>query len=355
MENYMLHLPAGFPQSARKYPLFIGLPGSGWIAHKISYSRGAENKDSWISVTPILEGRDWQIQFLNEYLDELLKILPADPDRVYVSGHSLGAMATWNWATSYPERFAAIFPEDGFGQPYRAARLKYVPAWAIHGERDDVILPGLAEEMVSAVRSAGGTALYSLLKGAPHNIPPWFNSQPVTDWCLEHIRSHKPPPADPRSSLGLKGDGFSAWSITDRPAEMYWTSEPQRSDRIAARAGGAAAANLFAKAETGGAIVDSPIRYVFDPAGHSTTLWLAVPLTLQPSSNNDPSIVKLPARQVVRFCFAGSPDQAAAKLKQIQTQLGPGKTLADKFWLTPLGPDRDNSRVQVYECSCELR
>jgi hypothetical protein len=353
MENYQLHLPAGFPNSARKYPLFIGLPGSGWIAHKISYSRGSENRDAWISVTPILEGRDWQIQFLNEYLDELLKILPVDPDRVYVSGHSLGAMATWNWATSYPERFAAIFPEDGFGQPYRASRLKNVPVWAIHGEKDDVILPGLAEQMVSAVRAVGGTAVYSRLRSAPHNVPAWFNSEPVVQWCLEHVRSRHAPPPDPRNSLGLNRDGFSNWSVESLPADMVWMSDALPSDRMQTRAGGPEVAKLFATAEVDGAIVDSPVRYQIDPERGTTTIWLAVPLALRPSSNNDPTIVKLPPRQVVRFFFTGTRDRASTHLKEIQASL-PNQRLDEKILLTPLGPVADNSRTQVYECQCEL-
>ena len=355
MENYQLHLPTGFPNSAKKYPLFISLPGSGWIAHKISYSRGTENHDLWISVTPILEGRDWQIQFLNEYLDELVKILPVDTDKVYATGHSLGAIATFNWAMSNPERFAAIYPEDGFGQPYRAVRLKYVPLWAIHGENDGVILPGLSEQMVSAVRAAGGSAVYSRLKGAPHNIPSWFNSDPVIAWCLQHIRSHHAPPADPRNSLGLSRDGFSDFSIVCLPDEMYWKSEIQNSDRIVTRASNAVIAKLFAKAEVDGAIVDSPVRYVVDSAGHGITPWLAVPLALQPSSNNDSSIVKLPARQAVRFYLTDNIDRAAAHLKEIQNRLPKNQVLSDKYWLTPLGPDKNNSRTQVYECRCDIR
>jgi pimeloyl-ACP methyl ester carboxylesterase len=71
-----------------------------------------------MSVTPILEGSRWELPFLNAYLDELVKTLPVDADRVTVGGHSLGAMATWSWAMANPERFAAINPEDGVGEPY---------------------------------------------------------------------------------------------------------------------------------------------------------------------------------------------------------------------------------------------
>jgi len=348
MENYQLHLPSDFPGGGRKYPLTIGLPGSGWIAHKISYSEGGANTDAWISVTPILEGRDWQIKFLNDYLDELIRILPVDADKVYVSGHSLGGMATWNWAESNPERFAAIAPEDGFGQPYRAIRLKYVPVWAIHGEKDDVIFPGLAEQMVSAVRAVGGTALYSNLKGAPHNVPEWFNWDPVIAWYMSHTRSHRRPPADPRDGLGIGREGFSGTDVLHLPAGMYWKSEPVSGSRLSTR-GGKEAAALFDKVQGRGAIVDSPVWYEVDTLSHVTTAWLAVPLELQTSSKNDPSMVSLPARDVVRFYFVGSPQDAVAHALGLA-----GRSLSTKVWISPLGPEKDNSQRQIYECRCEI-
>jgi hypothetical protein len=350
--NYELHLPKEFPAPGRKYALTIGLPGSGWIAHKISYSRGTGNTDSWISVTPILEGRDWQIDFLNAYLDELNRILPVDRDRVYCSGHSLGAIATWRWALSNPERFAAISPDDGFGEPYRAIRLKNVPVWAIHGEKDDVILPGLAEQMISAVRDTGGTGLYSLLKDAPHNIPAWYNGQPVTDWYLRNTRSHARPPADPRNALRIGSTGFSPWSVIAVPGGMYWKSDPVQGDRVNDR--GPAIASLFARAQGRSVLIDSPIRHEVDRSNHSSVLWLKVPLELQPSSKNDPSIVVLPPRNVVRFYCVGSPAMAADHLQSISKELKPGQRLSGNLWLTTLGSQSDSSRQPVYECWCAL-
>ena len=44
------------------------------------------------------------------YLDELCRMFPIDQDHVYVEGHSMGGIATWEWAMGNPERFAAISP-----------------------------------------------------------------------------------------------------------------------------------------------------------------------------------------------------------------------------------------------------
>ncbi|HEY5079411.1 MAG TPA: hypothetical protein VII43_06170, partial [Opitutaceae bacterium] len=144
--NYWLALPAGFPKEGQSFPLIVGLHGSGWLGHKISFVRGKDAGGSTFGVVPIDEAAPWQLDFLNAYLDELESILPVDKDRVYLEGHSLGAMATWEWALSNPERFAALSPRDGVGEPYRAIRLRNVPAWVVHGEKDDVIYPAYAEQ-----------------------------------------------------------------------------------------------------------------------------------------------------------------------------------------------------------------
>lgn len=123
--NYWIILPAEFAEKGRLFPLIIGLHGSGWLGHKISFVRQARKAASAaraIEVTPINEGGPWQISFLNAYLDQLIETLPVDADRVYVEGHSLGAMATWEWALDNPERFAAISPRAGVGEPFLAAR-----------------------------------------------------------------------------------------------------------------------------------------------------------------------------------------------------------------------------------------
>lgn len=349
--NYLLHLPASFPAAGVKYPLTIGLPGSGWIAHKVSYGRGTDNTDTWISVTPILEAGDWRIDFLNAYIDELIRVLPVDTDKVYCSGHSLGAIATWNWALENPERFAAISPDDGFGQPYRAIRLKYVPVWAVHGERDMTFPPAMAEQMVSAVRAIGGIALYSELKGAPHNIPEWFNGQPITDWYLRNTRSHLKPPADPRDALKFDKQGFTEWKVVDVPAGMYWRSEPMTGDQgTDAGMRRREPIGLYIKAEGRGVIVDGTIVREYDPGAHASVFWLSVPLELQPSSKLDPSIVAVPASKAVRFCFTGTPRDAAKHLDAIQAKLPPGQRLSGRLWITTLGPAGTTRGKQIKEC-----
>ncbi len=337
--NYWITLPAGFPETGRRFPLVIGLHGSGWLGHKISYVRQTRKNLSGgrvFAVTPIDEAGPWQIDFLNAYLDELLAMLPVDPDRVYVEGHSLGAMATWEWALDNPERFAAISPRAGRGEPYRAGRLKNVPSWVIHGAHDEVVPSGFADQMVTALQSCGASVKYSILADVAHNMPDDLDENQVTDWYLQQTRSHEPPPKDPRDGLGLTGAGFSPWEIVKRPAAHLWGSAGPV--HLAEHEASVAAVQaLFRKAHDAGQMVDSPVMEKLDRRTNIMTLWLATPQTLRTGREIDAGAVVQPGAQYVRFYYRGTTQQALAHLTAITPEIeAAGHRLAHELWITPL-------------------
>jgi hypothetical protein len=342
--NYWLTLPRGFPERGRTYPLLVGLHGSGWLGHKISFVRGKGTGGEMFGVTPIDQAGPWQIDFLNAYLDELETILPVDKDRVYLEGHSLGAMATWEWALDNPERFAAISPRDGFGEPYRAIRLKNVPAWVIHGEKDDVIYSGAAEQMISALRAFGGVAKYSLLPGAPHNIPKNFDQSPVVAWYLQHTRSGEPPPKDPRDSLGLNEEGFSRTEIVGLPATTYWKSGVLNAPG-GRRFSEPAEWTLFKKVEVHGLLVDGPTRHLYDHSNTKLTLLLEVPTALRNQAFSDPSAIHVSAHKVSRFYFQGTYRDGLGHAAAVSRELAAGgMTVSGRVWVTPLSLWQNSKR-----------
>ena len=78
------------------------------------------------------------------------------PDRVYAVGLSMGGFAVWELALRNPERFAAVMPVCGGGDPARAAKLTGLPVLAVHGSADTVVPVRLSREMVRAIWNAGG-------------------------------------------------------------------------------------------------------------------------------------------------------------------------------------------------------
>ena len=123
-------------------------------------------------------------------LTELLATLRADPDRVYLTGLSMGGFGTWSLAMAYPDRFAAIAPICGGGDPQLACALKDVPVWAFHGAKDPTVPLEQSEQMVQALEACGGNVRLTVYPEADHDSWPETYANPdLYAWFLSHARS----------------------------------------------------------------------------------------------------------------------------------------------------------------------
>lgn len=104
-------------------------------------------------------------------LDEVLKGYSTDPDRVYLTGLSMGGYGTWYLGSRFPQRFAALLPICGGGKPAEMApALKNLPIWVFHGDADNAVPVARSREMVEAIKTAGSTRIkYSEYPGVGHN------------------------------------------------------------------------------------------------------------------------------------------------------------------------------------------
>ncbi len=73
-----------------------------------------------------------------------------------LTGLSMGGRGSWDLAAKYPERFAAVAPICGPGNPADAEKLKALPVWSFCGDadRDRTVLN--MRQMVEALRQLGG-------------------------------------------------------------------------------------------------------------------------------------------------------------------------------------------------------
>ncbi len=104
-------------------------------------------------------------------LDATLKEFKIDEKRQYLTGLSMGGYGTWAIAAQFPERFAALVPICGGGEPATMApRLKGVPIWVFHGDADQAVPVARSREMVEAIKGAGSTVVkYTEYPGVGHN------------------------------------------------------------------------------------------------------------------------------------------------------------------------------------------
>ncbi len=111
-------LPA---QDTEKYPnpaLFLSLHGAGVEA--INQSASYMGK-SWGHLAAPTNRRpygfnweDWGRLDALEVLDIMTSTMNIDPNRVYLTGHSMGGHGNWHIGALYPDRFAAIGPSAGW-------------------------------------------------------------------------------------------------------------------------------------------------------------------------------------------------------------------------------------------------
>lgn len=124
-------------------------------------------------------------------LEGAMKEFHGDPERLYLTGLSMGGYATWAFGYKYPDKFAALVPVCGGvianrrfitpppwhplskapGDPYgeTARNVKNIPVWAFHGEDDPVVPVTESRKLTDALKAAGGRVRYTEYPGVRHN------------------------------------------------------------------------------------------------------------------------------------------------------------------------------------------
>jgi predicted peptidase len=119
-------------------------------------------------------------------LDEVSKTYKVDRKRTYLTGLSMGGFGTWSLAAAYPERWAAIAPICGGGDPKTAAKIKDIPCWCFHGDADPTVKVERSREMIKALKDAGGMPRYDEYPGVGHNA--WdraYATSELYEWMLK--------------------------------------------------------------------------------------------------------------------------------------------------------------------------
>ena len=116
-------------------------------------------------------------------LDKLIKELPIDKNRIYVTGLSLGGFGTWDIIQRRPQFFAAAIPVCGGGDSAEAPKLTKMPIWVFHGDNDNIVYTGRSRNMVKAIRDAGGNPKYTEYKNTGHDsFTETYRNDKVLDW-----------------------------------------------------------------------------------------------------------------------------------------------------------------------------
>ena len=166
-----------------KYPLVVSLHGAGGRGSKKWQGNCAANKvlsqpamrqkyPCYIIAPTVGRNERWAgapLAALIELIKSSLKKHPIDPDRIYVTGQSMGGAGTYSAILAEPHLFAAAAPVCGRGQPDQAKKIVHLPIWIFHGEKDRVVPTQHSREMVEALKKVGGKPLYTEYPNVRHN------------------------------------------------------------------------------------------------------------------------------------------------------------------------------------------
>ncbi len=201
--SYLLYLPKNYDgKTAMPFLLFLHGRGESYgpvsLVAKWGPPRFAARGDElpMILLSPQCPGDDsWnrptQQKRLVELLENAMQTLAIDQDRVYLSGLSMGGFGSWRLAADHAEKFAAVIPICGGGNPEDADKLKNLPMWVFHGDKDGAVPFQLSVDMVDAIQKAGGQKIrFTSLEHVGHNSwSPAYALPELFEWMLKQKRS----------------------------------------------------------------------------------------------------------------------------------------------------------------------
>jgi predicted peptidase len=200
--KYLLYLPKDYEKKP-SWPLVLFLHGAGERGDDLDLVKKHgppklidEGKEfPFIVVSPqCANNKTWEPFDLTALLDEIVEKYKVDRDRVYVTGLSMGGFGTWALAAHSPDRFAAIVPICGGGDPARAMRIGRTPVWVFHGGKDPVVPLEMSQKMVDALKRIGGNVKFTVYPDAGHDS--WsetYANPQLYEWLLQQKRTPKKP------------------------------------------------------------------------------------------------------------------------------------------------------------------
>jgi predicted peptidase len=196
--QYLLYLPKNYDKKWA-WPLVLFLHGAGERGSDLKQIKKhgppkliEEGKQfPFVVVSPQCPDQKWwEPVSLTALLDEIVEKYKIDKDRIYVTGLSMGGFGTWSLAAYSPQRFAAIAPICGGGEPIIAKNYAHLPVWVFHGAKDPVVPIARSQAMVDALQQAGGHVTFTVYPNAAHDA--WtetYANPKLYEWLLEQKRA----------------------------------------------------------------------------------------------------------------------------------------------------------------------
>ncbi len=155
------------------------------------------------SPTDEQSAKGWTDEEVQEALMETIEEIAGtngnvDMDRIYITGHSMGALGVWGMIAAYPDVFAAAVPISGLWDG-SVDDLVDLPIWIFHGEKDEVVPVDRETMLRDRLEELGGNVRMTIYTDEdfaaagvtdPHgaNVPT-YSDQEMFDWMFDQKRN----------------------------------------------------------------------------------------------------------------------------------------------------------------------
>lgn len=198
--KYYLYYPEDYFDSEEDFGLLLFLHGGGESGRNIEEIKDTGppkmlvegNQFPFLILAPQNSHAKkwWNTDAVVQLLDSVVDANRVDKNRIYLTGLSRGGSASWELATQYPGKFAAMAVVCGMTPlPYAHWIDKDMPIWVFHGDQDDVIQVEESDKMVQKLREMGHDVRYTRYKGVGHNA--WtraYTTDSLYTWLAKQKR-----------------------------------------------------------------------------------------------------------------------------------------------------------------------
>jgi predicted peptidase len=203
--KYVLFVPHDYKKD-KPTPLILFLHGSGEtkggtkMPVEVGIGTAIKKREKtfpFITIIPQAPTRPWGPtteagKMALGMLADVEKNYNVDPKREYLTGLSMGGFGTWAIAAEMPDKWAAIVPicggVRGNTQKEVAEKIKNIPVWVFHGDKDPAVPVQQSRDMVKALKEAGANPepKYTEYPGVQHNS--WdkaYDTDELYEWLLK--------------------------------------------------------------------------------------------------------------------------------------------------------------------------
>jgi predicted peptidase len=215
--RYVVYVPRDF-NAATQWPMILFLHGSGEsgtdgllqteLGLPRAIRRHQERFPAIVVMPQVDHGKWWSDSGMEKHalaaLDASAREFHGDPDRIYLTGLSLGGYGTWSIAANNPGKFAALVPicggivrpvrgsqsapEVASADPYAEAAKKIgstTPIWMFHGDADESVPVTESRKLMEALQKIAANVRYTEYPGVQHNS--WdlaYNNPEFPTWLF---------------------------------------------------------------------------------------------------------------------------------------------------------------------------